>query len=68
MMHDTTNSVIEVCYTNIITKLHRILLVLGFRWPLLLRFFIKKRMLIQIAGGDPLDGRGWPSKPPRSLD
>ena len=22
-------------------------------------------MLIKIAGGDPLVGRGWPSKPPR---
>ena len=25
--------------------------------------FCKKRMLIQIVGGDPLDGRGWPSNP-----
>ena len=38
----------------------------GVRWPPLFRF-CQKRMLIQIAGGDPLDGRGfvghpWPSK------
>ena len=37
------------------------------RWPGVaiepLFRFCQKRMLIQIVGGDPLDGRGWPTNP-----
>ena len=34
----------------------------GVRWPPPLHF-VSKCMLLEIAGGDPFDGRGWPTNP-----